>query len=155
MQTIAEIIASQEKNFDGSGVPVDGRSGVEIPLGARILKVVLDFDMLRVKGTEKNTSLEQLAARPGLYDPSVLSALGEVIEAEAGFTKALLKVSELRDDMVLSEDILLQNGRLLVSRGYKVNRTLRERLKSFSEKPGIKEPIEVLIPMEWPDAAGN
>lgn len=37
MQIISEIIAFQEKNFDGSGVPVDSRRGEQIPIGARIL----------------------------------------------------------------------------------------------------------------------
>ena len=87
MQTIAEIIADQEKNFDGSGVPIDSRSGEEIPLGARILKAVLDFDTLQAKGTEKIESVEQLAARSGLYDPEVLAALGEVLRTRPGSPK--------------------------------------------------------------------
>jgi response regulator RpfG family c-di-GMP phosphodiesterase len=147
LQSIAEIIANQEKNFDGSGNPVDGRSGEQIPLGARILKVVLDFDTLQARGTEKIRAVELLAARPGFYDPGVLSALGEVVGNEARFNRASLKVSELGDGMVLAEDVLLLNGRLLVARGYKVNRTLRERLKSFAERPGIREPVHVLIPV--------
>jgi response regulator RpfG family c-di-GMP phosphodiesterase len=68
MQSIAEIIANQEKNFDGSGIPMDNRSGEDIPLGARILKAVLDFDTLRVKGTGKIESVEQLAGRVGNID---------------------------------------------------------------------------------------
>jgi response regulator RpfG family c-di-GMP phosphodiesterase len=155
METVTEIIADQEKNFDGSGIPMDSRRGEEIPLGARILKVVLDFDTLHVKGVEKSRSVEQMAVKAGLYDPEVLLSLEEVVKSEARFRKAVLKVEELRDDMVISEDVLLRNGRLLVARGYKVNRTLRERLRSFSEKPGIREPVEVLIPMEWPNIARN
>lgn len=155
METIAEIIANQEKNFDGSGIPRGGRSGGDIPLGARILKVVLDFDTLCVKGVEKSASVRQLAERHGFYDPGALSALGEVVEEEAGFVKATLKVAELRDDMVLSEDVLLQDGRLLVAMGYRVNRTLRERLKNFAQKPGIREPIHVLIPVGRPCAGQN
>ena len=50
MQEIAEIIANQEKRFDGSGNPQDFSSGKEIPLGARILKVVSDFDTAQARG---------------------------------------------------------------------------------------------------------
>lgn len=152
MQTVSEIIAFQEKNFDGSGVPVDGRRGEQIPMGARILRVVLDFDTLLAKGNKKLKAMEQLTARAGLYDPGVLSALAEVISDETGFTKAFLTAKELQDGMVLSEDVLLLSGRLLVARGYKVNRTLRERLRNFSEKPGIKEPFAVFVPKERADA---
>lgn len=55
-------------------------------------------------------------------------------------------MSALRDDLVLFQDVMLQNGRLLVARGYKVSRALLEKLREFSEKPGIKELITVLMP---------
>lgn len=89
-----------------------------------------------------------MKARPGLYDPAVLSALAEVISKETGFTKALVTASQLRDGMVLSRDVVLLDGRLLAARGYKVNRTLLERLRNFSEKPGIREPVAVFVPKE-------
>ncbi|MDR3569146.1 MAG: response regulator [Syntrophobacteraceae bacterium] len=148
METISEIIAFQQKNFDGSGAPSDPRSGEEIPQGARVLRVVLDFDTLVAREHDKVGAVEQLKARPGLYDPLVLSALAEVVKTETMFTKAHLGASELRDGMVLSEDVFLQNGRMLAARGYIVNLTFRERLRSFSENPGIKEPIAVLVPKE-------
>ncbi len=45
---------------------------------------------------------------------------------------------ELVDGMILAQDVRIMDGRMLVARGYEVNRTLRERIKNFSEKPGIK-----------------
>ena len=48
--------------------------------------------------------------------------------------------------MILAHDMRFLDGRILVARGYEVNRTLRERIKNFSEKPGIKEPIRVTVP---------
>lgn len=150
MRTISEIIAYQEKNFDGSGVPIDERKGEEIPIGARMLRVVLDFDTLLAKGHKKFEALEQLSTETGLYDPVVLSALAEVIEEDIEYTKASLAASQLHDGMILADDLRLLTGRLLAARGYKVNRTLRERLRNFSEKPGIKEPVAVLVPKEQP-----
>jgi hypothetical protein len=35
---------------------------------------------------------------------------------------------------------------MLVARGYEVNLTLRERIKNFSVRIGIKEPIMVIVP---------
>ncbi len=150
MRTISEIIAYQEKNFDGSGVPIDERKGEEIPIGARMLRVVLDFDTLLAKGHQRAEALEQLNTKTGLYDPAVLSALAEVIERETEYTKASLPASQLRDGMILVDDLGLVTGRLLAARGYKVNRTLRERLRNFAEKPGIKEPVAVLVPKDQP-----
>ncbi|MGC9196424.1 MAG: HD domain-containing phosphohydrolase [Syntrophobacteraceae bacterium] len=152
MEAISEIIAFQQKNFDGSGIPVQDRKGEDIPLGARILRVILDFDTLLAKDHDRFMAVEQLRTRQGLYDPGVVSALAEVIKTEASFTKEALGASQLCDGMVLAKDVFLQNGRLLAPRGYKVNLTLRERLKSFSENPGIKEPIAVLVPREQPES---
>jgi response regulator RpfG family c-di-GMP phosphodiesterase len=68
MQEIAEIIAYQEKHFDGSGIPHDARSGKEIPLGARILKVALDFDTLETGGMSSPTFLVMGAPKHKLLE---------------------------------------------------------------------------------------
>jgi len=148
MQGVAEIIAYQEKNFDGSGVPQDTRRGEEIPLGARILKVVLDFDTLQARGESKIEALRTLAARTGRYDPAILETLEAVVGIETRTEERAVSLNELTDDMVLVDDIRISDGRLLVARGYHINRTLRERLRNFAEKPGIKEPIWVRVPVQ-------
>lgn len=43
----AALIRSHHEQFDGNGYP-DGKSGLEIPLGARILAVVNDYDALQL-----------------------------------------------------------------------------------------------------------
>lgn len=147
MEQIAEIIAYQEKHFDGSGTPHDLRTGREIPLGARILKAVLDFDTLEVGNTPKSDIIFSLKARSGTYDPRVLAALGAVIANEEGFETRLVRAAELMDGMILAQDVTTFDGRLLITRGYQVSKTMRERLKTYARKPGIKEPIRILIPL--------
>lgn len=148
LQGIAEIIAYQEKNFDGTGLPQDSLKGTEIPLGARVLKAVLDFDILHSGGTPKQEALNQLLAKNGRYDPEVLSALEATIRCEANYEERDIAIEALMDGMILAEDIYIGDGRLLVARGYHVNKTLRERLKNFRLKPGIKEPVRVLVPLQ-------
>lgn len=145
MQGIAEIIAYQEKNYDGSGVPADSRKGNEIPLGARILRAVLDFDTLQSTGCSCGESVDALKGRPDIYDPDVLAALQALLGIDQQYEERSVMVSRLADGMVLAEDVLIEDGRLLVTRGYQVNRTLREKMKNFAEKPGIREPIRVLV----------
>jgi HD-GYP domain-containing protein (c-di-GMP phosphodiesterase class II) len=153
MQTIADIIANQEKNFDGSGFPHESKGGEEIPLGARILKVVLDFDTLKARDESDGEGvLERLARMPGRYDPKVLRAFRKTF-ADAKSDEELLMANQLKDGMILAQDMMMLDGRMLVARGYEVNRTLRERIKSFSEKPGIKEPVRVIIPETGPGSA--
>ncbi|MFZ2446006.1 MAG: HD domain-containing phosphohydrolase [Syntrophobacteraceae bacterium] len=152
MQGVAEIITYQEKYFDGSGIPQDARRGKEIPLAGRILKVILDFDTQQAGGASKTEAVERMSATEGRYDPEVLSALEAIIGYESGHLERNVDVEGLEDGMILAEDVRILDGRLLVARGYQVNRTLRERLKNFSRKPGIKEPIRVLVPLPRHDA---
>jgi len=147
MEKIAEIIAYQQKNYDGSGIPVDDRKGNDIPLGARVLKVVLDFDTLEAGGVPRSEIVLDLRKRSGHYDPRVLAALDTVIAVEEGYGIKLLTVAQLMDGMILAQDVVTLDGRLLIARGHQVNKTMYERLKSFAQKPGIKQPIKVIVPL--------
>lgn len=147
MQEVAEIIAYQEKHFDGTGAPRSSCKGEAIPLGARLLKVVLDFDMLEAAGLPKNEALNQMQQRSGWYDPSVVKALQTVIRAEARYQMVAVTLRELVENMILAEDVIALKGQLLISRGHEVSRPLIERLKAFAETAGIKEPIRVIVPL--------
>ena len=59
MKEVSEIILYQEKHFDGSGIPRDSRQGEEIPLGARLLKVAIDFDKLRMQNIPRSEALDR------------------------------------------------------------------------------------------------
>lgn len=145
MERIAEIITFQEKCYDGSGTPLQPRSGKDIPQGSRILKVVLDFDTLVVRGASKDDAFDQLRQRPSHYDPAVLAALEAVLVVERGYQVRLVRAVELRDTMILDQDLFTRDGRLLIARGYQVSQTMRERLKHWAQSPGIQEPIRVHV----------
>jgi response regulator RpfG family c-di-GMP phosphodiesterase len=147
MQEVAEIIAYQEKHFDGTGGPRNSCKGEAIPFGARLLKVVLDFDMLEAAGLPKNEALNQMQQRSGWYDPSVVKALQTVIRAEARYQMVAVTLRELVENMILAEDVFTLKGQLLISRGHEVSRPLVERLKAFAKTAGIKEPIRVIVPL--------
>jgi response regulator RpfG family c-di-GMP phosphodiesterase len=147
MQTIAEIIANQEKDLDEPGAVQESKQGDHIPLGARILKVVLDFDTLKARGVSDGEAFAGLSkGRRARYDPAVLAALHDTLAAESSDEERDVSVEGLIDGMILARDVRLLDGRILVARGYEVNRTLRERLKNFALRPGIKQPIAVIVP---------
>ena len=82
----------------------------------------------------------------GRYDPDVLAALRQILAAESHDEERTVRTNELVDGMILAQDIRFLDGRMFVARGYEVNRTLRERIKNFSQKPGIREPVRVTVP---------
>jgi response regulator RpfG family c-di-GMP phosphodiesterase len=74
---VREILRYQQKGFDGGGSPADDLAGKELPLGARILRVVLDQQSLEARGLDAETVRDTLRSRAKSYDPEVLEALLE------------------------------------------------------------------------------
>ena len=133
------------------GVPGDSRRGDEIPLGARVLKVVLDFDALEVAGDSKWEALDQLEQRSGWYDHDVLAALRAIIGMEAKYQVRSVMVRDLKQNIILAEDVRTVKGLLLISKGQEVSRPLLERLKNFIFFPGVQGPIRVIVPLRGRD----
>ncbi len=150
MEDISKIILYQEKHYDGSGIPPDSRSGEDLPLGARILKVCLDFDALLGKGMAKGKALLQLHQRAGWYDPKVLNALEQVIGLEAKYEVKILRVGQLQENMILAEDVRNSKGVLLITKDQVLTRPLLLHLQNFAQSTGVKEPIRVLEPISNP-----
>ncbi len=144
MEQIAQMIGYQEKRFDGRGTPRDTLHGEEIPLGARILKVVLDFDILEAKGVSREKALKDLKERVGWYDPGILDVLEEILQVTGTEQIKLVKVKDLEIDMVLTEDIVSESGTLFISKGLEMNNLILTGLKNFSRSARVKEPIRVL-----------
>ena len=148
MKQVAEMISLQEKGYDGTGVPPqETRQGGALPIGARILKAVLDFDRLESRGMPKAKALAGLEKRKEPYDPAVLEALAAVLGMEARHQLLELKVRDLKQDMVLNEDVRTATGHLVLSRGQEISPLLLKRLKAFSEKTSLREPIRVYVPL--------
>jgi response regulator RpfG family c-di-GMP phosphodiesterase len=148
LEAIAKTISYQEKHFDGTGLPVDAVRREEIPLGARILKVALDFDTLQTAGDSKSKAIAQLEQRKGWYDPEVVTALEAVVWIEGKFQVRVISLRELNDNMILDDDVWTTSGILLIAKGQEVNFLIRKRLHNFAETVGIKEPLQVLVPLK-------
>lgn len=147
MENIAQIILYQEKHYDGSGIPSDACSRENIPLGSRILKACLDFDALLGNGLSKGKALLQLQQRSGWYDPQVLRALEKVIGLEAKYEVKVLRVPQLKENMILAEDVRNNKGVLLITKDQVLTRPLLLHLQNFAMSTGVKEPIRVLVPI--------
>lgn len=149
LEQVSRIISYQNKRFDGSGFPEDSVAGADIPLGARMLKVLFDLDQLESKDTSPTAALEQMRARPGWYDVKVLDAVAtcfEITPIEPANTIVLpltVSFAELRVGHVLASDIVTKDGILIVAAGNHITQPLIQRLRNFASFSGIKEPIHV------------
>jgi len=155
MGALARIITYQDKHFDGSGLPADAIRKADIPLGSRIIKVAKDFDILVANSSA--SKLEALAAmrrRVGVYDPDVLSSLERVLGDEAKYKILTISVSDLRDRMIIMEDIHLSRAgkRIKVlSRGQEVNAMTKEYLRKYFDQGYIGKSVQVIMPLAAED----
>lgn len=161
LEKVAEIVAYQEKKYNGLGVPRDDVAGERIPLGARILKLVLDFDTLESSGCQKAQALEKLNERTGWYDPRVLAAFTELLSAETEGEVWSVALHELKVGMVTVDDVRIDTGLIVLARGQEITEPLLERLGHFARRAGIEEPIrvyaprQVALPHDAPSPAGR
>lgn len=145
LEEIGEIIAYQEKHFDGSGIPADSVKEKDIPLGSRILKVALDFDALMHAKKTPPLVIEELESRNGWYDPAILEILPAAIAGDKAAVIRKLTINELKTNMVLAQDVKTTKGLLLVSQGQEVDMSLIRRLKNFAQTVGVQQPIKVIV----------
>ncbi|HWB09263.1 MAG TPA: HD domain-containing phosphohydrolase [Pirellulales bacterium] len=156
LAAVAEIIAYQEKRFDGTGAPEDDRSGNDIPLGARVLKLALDFDVLRASGHTQEQALGELHRRRGWYDPVLLEGVAKLFNCEVCYVSRSVRISELEEEMVLDQHVLTCDGDILITQGNEVTSSLRQRLENYVQTVrGIQEPIQVLVPVRVQPASAE
>ena len=149
LEGVADALAYQEKNYDGTGLPANAVSGEDIPLGARILKAVLDLDHLEHQGVTARDAIEAMKQNTQFYDPTVLNALeNAVILMQSGPRYQLkeLAVRDLSPNVIFATDVLSTEGLLLVGKGQEANPPLLLLLRNFLINGAVSEPIKVLIP---------
>jgi response regulator RpfG family c-di-GMP phosphodiesterase len=145
MEEIAEIIQYQEKNFDGSGIPIDDVSGEKIPVGARLLKAILDFDTWESSGMSPAQSLVRMNKEAHRYDPEVFVALQRIKSVGTSTQVCDVKVKQLTDGMFLAEDARTKTGLLVVARGQETSSSVREFLINFHRSGILIEPLRIVM----------
>lgn len=148
IEEISRIIAYQEKHYDGGGIPRDALCGEQIPMGARILKAVLDYDILEARGVPKANALLRIKKKKGVYDPNVIAAFETIFGVESKYEVKDLPVASLEPHMILGQNIYTAAGALLITKGNEIGQVLLNRLKMIAETTPVKEPIRVFIPVQ-------
>ena len=111
-------------------------------LGARVLKLVSDYDFLEAAGTSPGVAISTLQGRKGRYDPKLLGTLGRV-KNKAAPGIGQIKLDSLQVGMLLVQDVVSTTGSVLVPRGHEVTQAILTRLSSL-EPGSVREPLMVL-----------
>jgi response regulator RpfG family c-di-GMP phosphodiesterase len=143
----AEIVLYQHKYFDGSGFPEDNRAGDAIPVGARMLKILIDRLELESDGVVQQQAHDAMRARPGRYDPKLLdrcfASFPKFLESAVTGDHPILTLplAALRAGQVVVADICTHDGVILVGAGSRLAPMTLVRLRNYGELHTVREPI--------------
>jgi response regulator RpfG family c-di-GMP phosphodiesterase len=149
LDEVARIILYQNQRFDGSAFPPDKVAGENLPVGSRILKVLVDLVQLEKKGIQRPAAIEEMRKRKDWYDPRMLNVVIDALCQEADErgpvegTTRLVTFLNLRIGDVLAADLVTKDGVLIISAGNRVTMPMMQRLRNFAALSGVKEPIHV------------
>ncbi len=149
LEPVAAIVRYQCKQYDGQGLPADNVAGEDVPIGARILKVLQDLAVLEAQTHDKAQALETMKAQTGVYDPRVLDstfACFDVYLQKASTGQPIIRshtLSNLGVGQILAANVETTEGILVVSAGTELTTIVLQRLRNFAELNPVREPIYV------------
>jgi response regulator RpfG family c-di-GMP phosphodiesterase len=124
MGQIAKTIRYQNKGFNGEGSPFDDVKGKQIPIGARMLKIVIDFLDFLDNGASQEQATLMLEEQSVLYDPELLAAFRVAIDIPQNEETTMIALTELSVDMIIQEDIRTEADLLVAAKGQQVTEAL-------------------------------
>ncbi|MGL4828771.1 MAG: HD domain-containing phosphohydrolase [Vibrio sp.] len=150
-EPLMEIIRHQDELYNGTGKP-DHLQGEQIPIGARIIKVVKDYDFF-VAATNNPRRMHTKSAQGYLrqqagtfYDPQVVDAFIALVSAVTHIEDGMelcVSLSEVRPGMVIKRDIYLPNGSLMLTAGNAMNESLLRKLKELEKEMHMPIPVYI------------
>jgi response regulator RpfG family c-di-GMP phosphodiesterase len=125
---LATYLTTRHAATVGHGDPESDLVG----MGARLLRVAVDFDTLERHGNAPREAIAHLRKQPDHYNHKILTALEAVCSVRSQ-PEAVFEVhlSALEAGMTLAEDVRLRTGALLAARGYTVTTSFISRVRNL------------------------
>ncbi len=121
----------------------DVRTGA-IPLGAKIVRIANDYDLLESQGADALAAIAELRAGDRRYDQDLVDTFATTLGVQAA-QERVVPVNELQVGMVLAEDVVSPQNVLHVARGTIVTPTVLERL-GVLRREHVAPCLRVLVP---------
>lgn len=144
LENVARMVGGQQEPY-GNFDPEAESETDPVGFGAQLLCLALEYDQLRAWGMLHRAAVDRLRQRAGRYHPRALEALAEWGVFANPQTEAPKDIwlAELQIGMVMAKDLRANDGTCLMVRGQSLTYPLLERLRSYAERIGLREPIAV------------
>ncbi len=156
----AEAIRLMGRGFDGSGHPVDGPAGHDIPEHARILRVLDDLVEIADGGAPTAEVFHTLEENRSRYDADILADIKKAllpisfgVGESSEWERLNLPISSLRVGDMPINDIETIEGRLMLGAGASITEYQLHRLWNLRKVMQFREPLDVARPRPRRDVA--
>jgi response regulator RpfG family c-di-GMP phosphodiesterase len=149
LEAVREILRFQDTHYEDSldRGSTTGFGGERIPIGSRILKIALDFDLLELRGLSSADALETMRHRAGWYDPKLLGEFATLrIGTTSGTAMEEMRLAQVRVGMVFATDVRADSGVLLIARGQEVGVSLIDRIRHQWDEFAAKCLVSMFVP---------
>ena len=118
----------------------------ETILGAKILKLAVAFDHLRIKLSSDSAAIANLGTRRTEFERELVAALDGVKVMGGGMASRKVSTLKLATGMVVEEDVRNKEGMLLVAKGQEITSAVLIKLENFAKAGLIGKELQVLCP---------
>jgi len=155
LHEVAGFVQFQGKNFDGSGFPNGHHAGNDIPIGARIIRILNDFVQAEEKGASARDALHAMQKRDDLYDLKLLELIAPVIlkdetdEANGHIEEFETDIGQLRVGDVLQTPIMdIEQDDLILAAGATISELYIKRLGNLRRLRKLTDTVKVRRPTD-------
>jgi response regulator RpfG family c-di-GMP phosphodiesterase len=152
LENIADAVGWQDCTFT-ERKSQDSPTGERIPLIARILKIIIDYDRYQDNSYSALTAYRAMIVHSSEYDPRLLDLFKtKVIHINDTIKESLFRpsihekeifVTEVKPGMTIARNVYDKGGLLIVSRGTIITDVLRLRLINYFQSKEIVEEIMI------------
>ncbi len=119
----------------------------ETVFGAKVLKLAVAFDQLRLKLSSDAEAIAKLCTRRTEFELELVNALNGIRAVGGGMEPRRVSTLKLATGMVLDQDIRNKEGMLLVAKGQELTSAVLIRLENFAKAGLIEKEVQVLVPV--------
>jgi len=147
LEPVAWMISQQLTTHPIAKVPETQAFSGDVAPGARMLKLAVAFDTLRMRGISEVDSIARLRSRHTEFEKELVDAIADMKTDEPKMELRKIAISKLVTGMILHQEIRNRTGMLVVPNGQEVTYALLIKLENFLQAGKIEKEVMAMVPV--------